>query len=245
MSAIVATLGADFAAVSNDTLCTDRDGRPLAFVDKLVVVPRLGMAVAGRGDHALFQAWVSTLMQGPLWRDVEDVLAGAPVALRALATELRDAAGLADVRMELFHFGWSADDDAPMGFLCRSEVGFEARVLEPGTHTMAPEPRHEAPFGLQVWSGWEGARHGAGVDEFHAHVARNQHAAVKAGMHGQTWGIGGDLVHAWIDGDGVHTRVLMTFDDAAETEAAIVAGLDAGRSFEDSFDWVGGKGGTQ
>jgi hypothetical protein len=117
------------------------------------------------------------------------------------------------------HVGWSERDGRMAGFAYNSADGFRSTPLGPG-HTMMPIVDAEMPGYELVYRARQPASRGERTADFHVAVAKNQFAAWRAGKFRPGSVIGGQLHTARIDRHGLSVRVTHTFPDPeAERQA--------------------------
>ena len=118
--------------LATDTLVT-RDGRPLTFTAKVLMLPHMDGFVTGTGSIALFQRWSHEILsEGMVHMHVLDVL--APDRLRKIWNEMSDEErdnGSADI----YHLYYDPDDDQFGGFAYRYSNDFESEPLGYGDYS--------------------------------------------------------------------------------------------------------------
>jgi hypothetical protein len=108
--------------------------------------------------------------------------------------------------------GWSESDGRVLGCAHNSVDHFKATLLTDG-HVMNPLAHPDMPDYAQLYELSELAAHGERVEDFHVAVAKNQFATWRAGLLRPGLVIGGQLHTARVDRHGLSVRVTHTFPD--------------------------------
>lgn len=182
---------------------------------KIIALPHLGMVVAGIGNWQFFVRWAAGLFNTSFETDVVGLNPFIPDQLRQFAQWHGDAP------IRIVHVGWHAEESRPAGFIYGSGDGFEPIKLT-GGHTTAPPPDPDDPEYASLAKRFELAAAGIDVEQFHLALAQNQYRAFAAGKLAGGVLLGGDLLMARVDADGISIRKVWRFSDvsgAAETPA--------------------------
>lgn len=118
--------------VATDTLVT-RDGRPLTFTAKVLMLPHMDGFVTGTGPISLFQRWSHEILsEGMAHMRVLDV--STPDRLRKIWAEMSDAErdnGTSDI----YHLYYDSNNDRFGGFAYRCSNHFESEPLGYGDYS--------------------------------------------------------------------------------------------------------------
>ena len=118
--------------VATDTLVT-RDGRPLMFTTKVLMLPHMDGFVSGTGSIALFQRWSHEILSdGMVNMHVLDV--NTPDRLRKIWNEMSDVERDNDPS-DIYHLYYDPDEDQFGGFAYRCSNGFESEPLGYGDYS--------------------------------------------------------------------------------------------------------------
>lgn len=173
---------------------------------KVIALPHLGMVVAGIGNWQFFVRWAAGLFNTSFETDVVGLNPFIPDQLRQFAQWHGDAP------IRIVHVGWHADENRPAGFVYSSGDNFEPVALT-GGHTTAPPPDPDDVEYESLADRFELAAAGIDVEDFHLALAQNQYRAFTAGKLADGVLLGGDLITARIDADGVHIRKAWRFPE--------------------------------
>jgi hypothetical protein len=190
--------------------------RPFTFGDKLVLLPRLTMAIGCIGSHGALAMWCSIVAGNIFLRDIldlestaEELWGGVPPAIKALP-------------LLAVHVGYSNMAGRVIGFWADAARGFKPARLEPG-HLCHPAPITSHSDYEALEAAWEPAACGQGVADFHVKMAENAHSAARRGLVQRAsdgLAIGGQVQTARVDKGGIHIRVAHEFSDYQEQLAA-------------------------
>jgi hypothetical protein len=125
--------------VLTDTLATTPAGSPHLFVTKCAVVPHLDMVVAHTGVAQVGHRWSHQLQTAMLARDIDLLDRHVPARLRSIAAELASEFGDPGMTSTVYHLGFSAAQEAYVGYVYRSEADCASEVMEPGFR-VKPQP---------------------------------------------------------------------------------------------------------
>lgn len=131
MTAINSYIEAGAVVVLADTLMTDANGWPAAFVSKVFPVPHLSALVSGRGTITLIAGWAFELCHTTVAYDFDMAVEQAPAALNARWAALE---GQRTETTTVYMWGWSAAAERFVGYSFRSWAGFVAEPLGDGTN---------------------------------------------------------------------------------------------------------------
>lgn len=129
MTAINFDLQPELLVLFADTLMTDLEGQPAAFVTKAYPIPHLSTIITGRGSSNLIAEWAFEISCRTLVSDFDMLVEMAQPMLQ------RGWAGQEGQRPDsstVFVFGWSATQGQIEGYAFRSGTGFEPELLEYG-----------------------------------------------------------------------------------------------------------------
>lgn len=147
MTAINFILSPGAVVVLTDTLMTDDEGRPAAFVSKAYPIPHLLTIISGRGTSELIAGWAFDVACRTLAADFDVLVDLAP---EALASRWAALDGKRTPTTTVYAFGWSPDEARVVGYAFRSGSDFEPERLEDGRRCapgLSDPDRHMAALG--------------------------------------------------------------------------------------------------
>lgn len=119
--------------LATDTLVT-RDGRPLTFTAKVLMLPHVHGLVSGTGSIVLFQRWSHEIHSETLATHMQLLNICTPGRLRKIWAEMSDVErdnGPSDI----YHLYYDPDDDQFGGFAYRCSNDFESEPLDNGDYS--------------------------------------------------------------------------------------------------------------
>src|SRR3546814_303203 len=161
----------------------------------------LHMVTAGSGGWFTFLRWVNFLMGT---RTAGDLLTADRNAAKELPA-MQKAAGEPGEAI-IVTAGWSEAHGRAIGAVYHSLSGFASQLLtEPG-HTTMPEVNPGGTDYLDLAARWSPAAMGEETEAFHVALAKNFYESYEWGRLRPGVGIGGQLITARIDRDGIAVR---------------------------------------
>lgn len=118
--------------LATDTLVS-RDGRPLMFTAKVLVLPHLHALITGTGSMVLFQRWSLTVLSEILAIHMHLLDIDTPKRLRKIWAEMSDEER-GDGPAYIYHLCYDPDIDHFGGFVYRSSNDFESEPLGHGIY---------------------------------------------------------------------------------------------------------------
>lgn len=127
MTALVFTIQPDQICLAMDTLVVAADDKaPLCYQTKFTVLPHLNLVIAGTGLASLITGWFHFVNGNVVVRDIEQINAYTPGALRRAAAECE---GTNLTTTTLYHFGYSTFQKRYVGYAYRSTKNWETDKL--------------------------------------------------------------------------------------------------------------------
>lgn len=196
MTAFIATVTDTCGWLTQDRgLYDGRDGSLLEEVDKVNVLPEVGMLVGGAGFFRGMHMWP---------RFLADHAMGEVVGLADIVPEhLRELAQRGDLGEEpaqIVHVGYSPSEDRVVGFVFERENDFEPQRFT-GTLFM-PEPSPEAPGYRTVARRWNMAQRGNGVEKLHETLLSTQLWSMEANQYRDLKGVSRGYTMGVVDAQG-------------------------------------------
>lgn len=238
MTALIATITPDAAWLSQDTLAAAPTGgkpafgagsvssdaaacaasaftgdgappeiAPLGFVSKIAVVPHLNIVAGAAGDYLAAQLWGQVLAREVPVDDIAELPAWAGAAL----ADTMDIAGAEELMVVCL--GWSQRLGRCAGYAFGAEDGFAPVELTEG-HSFMPALDAAGRHYDEICETWTPACDGIEVERFHRLAALNQHDSFARGRFAAGRGIGGRLVTARVDANGIAVGPRMEYPGA-------------------------------
>jgi hypothetical protein len=206
MSSLVFYTQPDQAFIATDTLAVHPSGAPSHFTSKAVLVPHLGMVIAGTGVAGFSSRWFCHVNDCMTVRGIEHLDHHAQGSLQSLWSRYREEIGFpAEVTTTIYHFGISEVSGEVAAFAYRSENDFQSHRL---THGMKVKPACEMPADYEL---------PGGIVQIMESQRRHQ-ATVPA--HERLY-IGGEIQLFMLSKQGTACARLHRFDDFEEHEDAM------------------------
>ena len=231
MTLLNATVGPDFAVIATDTFVAPNvetgvetavhldfedaersafrgDGtrptiQPIGIATKIQSLPHINAIMGASGAWLPIQRLFGFCCIGGAAWSAESLLAELPEYLRKLSAE-HDGPTLSIVAVGMSESGNG------VGAAYTSGEKFERYNL-PVAHVTTPAPNVEDPDYPRLAEQWQPAALGIDTENFHIELAQNQHRSFAAGKLADGVLLGGELVMARIDADGISLRKACQF----------------------------------
>lgn len=184
---------------------------PYSFADKLVILPRLNMAMGCIGLNVAFAVWCGIVAGEPFARDIMDIEARSSELWQRVPDRIKTGPPLITV-----HIGYDAMRQGFVGFRHSSADGWRSTPIGTG-HFMHPAPVIDDPEYQGLRSLWAAAAGGMSTQEFHVRAAENAWRSCRRGLCQPSpdsgLSVGGQLHTARLDSSGIHVAVSHEFPD--------------------------------
>ncbi len=245
MTILIATITAERAVISQDTLLLDGSKAPYLLNRKEPLIGDLDSAArfmfAGdgtppeSGHHSGFIDKIAVLPRlhmaigcsgdmslSMYWAAAvrAELRASNVIEVECLAAEIWErvpAEAKSGRALCAIHAGWSPLHGCAKAFLYSTDNGFSSQPLPAGAgHTIDPlPPFDDDPEWARISDLWTPAAYGERTEEFHVAVAQAQHRTFCRGLYRKGFAYGGQLHTAIVDRSGVAIRVAHEFADYA------------------------------